>query len=55
VGSFILVLIPKYHQADQITESEVGGACGTRGGGVKSVQGFGGKAQRKETTQKTEA
>jgi hypothetical protein len=27
----------------------VGGACGTHGRGEKSVQGFGGKARRKET------
>jgi hypothetical protein len=31
----------------------VDGACGTRGRGEKSVQGFGGKSQRKETTWKT--
>jgi hypothetical protein len=37
----------------QIKENEVGGACGTRGRGEKSVQGFGGKARRKETTGKT--
>jgi hypothetical protein len=28
------------------------GACGTHGKGEKSVQGFGGKARRKETTWK---
>jgi hypothetical protein len=28
----------------------VGGACGTHGNGAESVQGFGGKARRKETT-----
>jgi hypothetical protein len=33
----------------------VGGACGTHGKGEKSVQGFGGKARRKETTIKTKA
>jgi hypothetical protein len=33
----------------------VGGTCGTYGGGEKSVQGFGGKARRKETTWKTKA
>jgi hypothetical protein len=32
----------------------VGRACGTNGRGDKSVQGFGGKAVRKETTRKTE-
>jgi hypothetical protein len=31
----------------------VGGACGTHGRGEKSVQGFGGKARRKEITRKT--
>jgi hypothetical protein len=30
----------------------VSGTCGTHGRGEKSVQGFGGKARRKETTQK---
>jgi hypothetical protein len=29
-------------------ENEVGGACGTHGRGENSIQGFGGKAQRKE-------
>jgi hypothetical protein len=31
----------------------VGGACSTHGRGEKSVQGFGGKARRKETALKT--
>jgi hypothetical protein len=35
--------------------NEMGGACGTRGKGEKSVQGFGGKARRKDTTGKTKA
>jgi hypothetical protein len=39
----------------QVKANEVGGACGTNGRGEKSVQGFGGKAQRKETTGKTKA
>jgi hypothetical protein len=34
-------------------ERELGRICGTRGRGEKSKQGFGGKARRKETTQKT--
>jgi hypothetical protein len=38
-----------------IKANEVGGACGTHGRGEKSVQGFGGKARRKETTGKTKA
>jgi hypothetical protein len=33
----------------------VGGACGMHGIGEKIVQDFGGKAQRKETSWKTEA
>jgi hypothetical protein len=44
------VLIPRYHYASQVKANEVGGACGTHGRGEKSVQGFGGKARRKETT-----
>jgi hypothetical protein len=40
----------------QVKANEVGGACGTHWrGGEKSVQGFGGKARRKETTGKTKA
>jgi hypothetical protein len=42
-------------KASQVKANEVGGACGTRGRGEKSVQGFGGKARRKETTWKTKA
>jgi hypothetical protein len=33
----------------------VGGACGTHGRREESVQGFGGKARREETTWKTMA
>jgi hypothetical protein len=39
----------------QVKKNKVGEACGTHGTGEKSVQGFGGKAQRKETTWKTKA
>jgi hypothetical protein len=39
----------------QVKVNEVGGACGMHGRGKKSVQGFGGKAQRNETTGKTKA
>jgi hypothetical protein len=39
----------------QVKANEVGGACGTHGRGEKCVQGFGGKAQRIETTGKTKA
>jgi hypothetical protein len=47
-----------YSSADiirQVKANEVGGACGMRGRGEKSVQGFGGKARRKETAWKTKA
>jgi hypothetical protein len=46
--------MPVYHKADQIKEDEVGRACGMHGRGEKIVKGFDGKAQRKETTRKTE-
>jgi hypothetical protein len=46
------VHIPSYHWADPVKNNEVGRACGTNGRGEKSVQRFGGKAQRKETTRK---
>jgi hypothetical protein len=35
--------------------NEVGGTCGTHGRGEEFVQGFDGKARRKETTWKTKA
>jgi hypothetical protein len=38
-----------------VKANEVGGACGTHGRGQKSIQGFGGKSRRKETTGKTKA
>jgi hypothetical protein len=34
---------------------QLDGTCGMHGRAVESVQGFGGKARRKETTWKTEA
>jgi hypothetical protein len=37
----------------QVKTNKVGGACSTHGRGDKSVQRFGGKARRKETTWKT--
>jgi hypothetical protein len=43
-----LILISKYRLADQIKENEVGGTYGTHGRGDESVEGFGGKARRKE-------
>jgi hypothetical protein len=45
---------PKYHKAVEVKKNEVGRACGTHGTGQKILQGFGGKAGRKETTRKTE-
>jgi hypothetical protein len=39
----------------QVKANEVGWACGTHGRGEKCVQGFGGKARRKETTWNTKA
>jgi hypothetical protein len=39
----------------QIKANEMGGPCGTHGRVEKSVQGFGGKARRRETTGKTKA
>jgi hypothetical protein len=39
----------------QVKANEVGGVCGTHGRGEKSVQAFGGKFRRKETTGKTKA
>jgi hypothetical protein len=43
-GRFIILLITRYYWADQIKENTVVMACGMRGSGEKSVQGFGGKA-----------
>jgi hypothetical protein len=51
----IFILLPRYYQADQIKEDEVGRTCGTHGRGKECVQGFDGKARRKETTCKTKA
>jgi hypothetical protein len=39
----------------KVKASEVGGARGTHGRGEKSVQSFGGKARRKETTGNSKA
>jgi hypothetical protein len=46
--SFVFYIKPKYYYADQINENvaRMGGEC---------VQGFDGKARRKETTWKTKA
>jgi hypothetical protein len=42
-------------KSSQVKENEMVGACGTHGRGEKSVQGFGGKSRRKETTGNTKA
>jgi hypothetical protein len=34
-------------------EDEVGGTCGTRGGGERCLQGFGWEARKEDTTGKT--
>jgi hypothetical protein len=39
----------------QVKANEMGEACGTHGGGEKSVQGFGGKTRRKDAPWKTKA
>jgi len=33
----------KYCASDKIKKNEMGGACGTYGGGERGVQGFGGE------------
>jgi hypothetical protein len=55
--NFIICTHPQISlgKSSQVKANEVGGACGTHGRGEKSVQGFGGKALRKETTWKTKA
>jgi hypothetical protein len=55
--NFIICTHPQISlgKASQVKVNEVGGTCGTHGRGEKSVQGFGGKARRKETTWKTKA
>jgi hypothetical protein len=53
--NFIICTHPQISLGKSSQGNEVGGACGTHGRGKKSVQGFGGKAQRKETTGKTKA
>jgi hypothetical protein len=45
----------KYNYADQVKENEAGGISGPDGRGEESVQYFGGKVRRKETTRKIEA
>jgi hypothetical protein len=38
--------------SDQVKEDEMGRACGTHGGEEECIQGFGGKARRKEINRK---
>jgi hypothetical protein len=53
--SFVICAHLRISLIDQINDNEVGEACITCERGEKSVQGFGGKARRKETTSKTDA
>jgi hypothetical protein len=55
VRRFIICTHPKISLGRSIEEKEVGGACYMHGVEKKSVQGFGGKARRKETTLKSKA
>jgi hypothetical protein len=48
--SFIFCTHPQILLAEQIKENEVGETCGSHGRGEEDVQGFDGKARRKETT-----
>jgi hypothetical protein len=45
----------KYCSGDKIEKNEMGGSCGTYGGGVRRMQGFGEQIRGKETTGKTQA
>jgi hypothetical protein len=55
--NFIICTHPQISlgKSSQVKANEVGGACCTHERGEKSVQGFGGKARRKETTGKNKA
>jgi hypothetical protein len=44
---------PNIVRVIKIKEDEVGGTCGTHGGGVRCLQSFGWEARREETTGKT--
>jgi hypothetical protein len=50
IRSFIFCTHAQISLGRSIKENEVGGACGALGRGEGSVQGFGGKTRRKETT-----
>jgi hypothetical protein len=55
VRSFIICTHPQIPLGRSVNANEVGGTYGTYARGEKSVQGFGMKARRKESTWKTEA
>jgi hypothetical protein len=48
-------LLTKYYTGDQIEKNEMDGEFNAYGGEERSIQGFGGKTQGKETTWKTQA
>jgi hypothetical protein len=43
------MLLPKFYQADEIKENEMGGTYGTHTRGEECVQGFDWKTRREET------
>jgi hypothetical protein len=56
IGILVVILQKELHcYKHTLSASYLRWACGTHGRGEKIVQGFGGKAQRKETTRKTKA
>jgi len=48
------VLLTKYCAGSKIEKNEMGGACGTYGGGERVAQGSGGETWGKETTEETQ-
>jgi hypothetical protein len=49
VSGFVI----NYYSVDEIKRNEMGAACGTYGGEVRCIQGFGEETWGKETTWKT--
>jgi hypothetical protein len=49
----LILLFAKYNQNDLVKEDEIGSAYSMHQGEEECIQGFGGKARRKETTMKT--
>jgi hypothetical protein len=45
----------KYYSGNQIEKTEMGGVCGTYGGGEGCIQDFGGETRGKATTWETQA